>query len=153
MRCESFAAVAFLLFTSVAVCQNWTIGNDRIERTISFDPTSGLVTQGVTDLTTHTKFILPAKRHAPEFSFTCNGQTLNGTTFRLIKADQDSLPDGKSLTVRLQSKTVPLEVLVVYRVYNGHPAIRKWLVLKNAGSTPLQFSHLNIEAIAPAVGL
>jgi hypothetical protein len=40
----------------------------------------------------------------------------------------------------------------MYRVYNGHPAIRKWLVLRNTGSATLHLSHMNIEAIAPSVG-
>jgi alpha-galactosidase len=40
----------------------------------------------------------------------------------------------------------------MYRVYAGHPAIRKWLVLRNTGSAALQLSHMNIEAIAPSVG-
>ena len=71
----------------------------------------------------------------------------------MVKADQGTLPDGKSLTILLESKTLPLQVSVVYRVYDGQPAIRKWLVLKNTGAEPLHVSHLNIEAIAPSVGL
>jgi alpha-galactosidase len=156
MRFRSLPAVVLLLSASGALCQSWTIGNDRIERTVTFDSASGLVTQRLTDLTTHTEFIPPAKparRPALEFSFACNGQTLNGSTFRLVKADQGTLPDGKSLTVHLESKTLPLEVSVVYRVYDEQPAIRKWLVLKNTGSEPLHVSHLNMEAIAPTVGL
>jgi alpha-galactosidase len=156
MRFRSLPAVVLLLSASGALCQSWTIGNDRIERTVTFDSASGLVTQRLTDLSTQTDFITPAKsarRPAMEFSFACNGQTLNGSTFRLVKADQGSLPDGKSLTVHLESKTLPLEVSVVYRVYDGQPAIRKWLVLKNNGTEPLHVSHLNIEAIAPSVGL
>src|SRR3984893_7015767 len=156
MRLRSLPAVVLLLSASGALCQRWTIGNDRIERTVTFDSASGLVTQRLTDLTTHTEFIPPAKparRPTLEFSVACDGQTLNGSTFRLVKAGQGTLPDGKSLTVHLESKTLPLEVSVVYRVYDGQPAIRKWLVLKNTGSEPLHVSHLNIEAIAPTVGL
>ena len=63
------------------------------------------------------------------------------------------MPDGKSLTILLESKTLPLQVSVVYRVYDGQPAIRKWLVMKNTGSEPLHVSHLTIEAISPSVGL
>jgi alpha-galactosidase len=48
--------------------------------------------------------------------------------------------------------TFPLEVSVLYRVYDGHPAIRKWLVLRNTGFVALHLSHMNIEAIAPLVG-
>ena len=108
MRFKFLAAVVLLLSASGGVCQSWTIGNDRIERTVTFDPASGLVTQRLTDLTTHTELIPPAKparRPALEFAFACNGQNLNGSTFRLVRADQSTLPDGKSLTILLESKT------------------------------------------------
>jgi alpha-galactosidase len=144
--------VGLLLSASSALCQSWTIGNDRIERTVTFDSATGLVTQRLTDLTTHTDLIAVGKPGL-EFAFACNGQNLNGSMFRLVKADQGTLPDGKSLTILLESKTFPLQVSVVYRVYDGQPAIRKWLVLKNTGSEPLHVSHLTIEAIAPSVGL
>jgi hypothetical protein len=156
MRFRSLPAVVLLLSVSGALCQSWTIGNDQIERTVTFDAATGLVTQRLTDLTTHTEFIPPAKparRPALEFAFACNGQTLNGSKFRLVKADQSTLPDGKSLIVLLESKTLPLQVSVAYRVYDGQPAIRKWLVLKNTGSEALHVSHLSIESIAPSVGL
>ena len=134
------AAVVLLISASSGVCQSWTIGNDQIQRTVTFDSASGMVTQRLTDLATHTEFIpplKPARRPALEFSLACNGQTLTGSTFRLVKADQSKLPDGSSLTILLESKTFPLRVSVVYRVYDGQPAIRKWLVLKSTGSTPL----------------
>ncbi|MGA2119772.1 MAG: alpha-galactosidase, partial [Bryobacteraceae bacterium] len=44
------------------------------------------------------------------------------------------------------------EVSAIYNVYDGHPAIRKYLVFRNTGSAPLHLSHLNIEAIGPSVG-
>jgi alpha-galactosidase len=155
MKLKSLPAIMLWLSASCAFCQSWTIGNDRIERVVSFDPISGVVTRRLTDLKTHTEYIPPqepTRRAALEFSFACNGETLTGATFHLRKADQSTLPDGKSLTIHLQSKTFPLEVAVVYRVYDGHPAIRKWLLLRNTGSTPLHLSHMNIEAIAPSVG-
>ena len=151
MRIKFIPAMVLWLSASCALCQSWTVGNDRIERTITFDAVSGLVTQRLTDLSHRTEFILPGKP-ALEFSFACNGKTRTGATFQMLKAEQSALPDGKSLTIHLQDKTFPLDVSVVYRVYDGHPAIRKWLVLRNTGSTPLHLSHMNIEAIAPSVG-
>ncbi len=156
MRCKLVVVVGLLLSASGAFGQSWTIGNEQIERTITFDPATGLGTQRLTDLTTHTDLIPAGKavrRPAVEFSFVCNGQSLNGSTFRLVKAEEGRLPGGKSLTVLLESKTLPLQVSVVYQVYDGQPAIRKWLVLKNTGTTPLHVSHLNIESISPSVGL
>ena len=157
MRIKPLVSVLLLLLASSALSQSWTIGNDQIERKITFDPASGLLTERLADLTTHTDFILPGKpgrTSVQEFSFVCNGQTLTGasSTLQLLRADESTLPDGKSLTVRLRSTTLPLEVSVMYRVYHGHPAIRKWLVLRNTGSAALHLSHMNIEAIAPSVG-
>ena len=152
MRLKSVPAVVLLFCASCAPGQNWTLGNDRIERTITFDSTAGLMTQRLTDLTTH-KDLISAGKPGLELALACNGQNLNGSTFRLVKADQGIMPDGKSLTILLESKTLPLQVSVVYRVYDGQPAIRKWLVIKNTGSEPLHVSHLTIEAIAPSVGL
>ncbi len=145
-------AVVLLFCASCAFGQNWTIGNDRIERTITFDSAAGLMTQRLTDLTTH-KDLISAGKPGLELSLACNGQNLNGSTFRLVKADQGTMPDGKSLTILLESKTLPLQISVIYRVYDGQPAIRKWLVMKNTGSEPLHVSHLTMEAIAPSVGL
>jgi alpha-galactosidase len=152
MRLNSVPAVVLLFSASCALGQRWTIGNDRIERTVAFDSVRGLVTQRLTDLTTHTDLIAEGKPGL-ELALACNGQNLNGSSFRLVKADEGTLVDGKSLTILLESKTLPLQVFVVYRVYDGQPAIRKWLVLKNTGSEALHVSHLTIEAIAPSVGL
>src|ERR1700734_1984407 len=109
MRAKTLAAVALWLSASGALCQTWTIGNNQIERSITFDASSGLVTQRLTDLTTHTEFITsekPTPRPALEFSFLCNGETLTGASFQLVKAEQNTLPDGKSLTIHLRRKTV-----------------------------------------------
>src|ERR1700733_3215914 len=154
MKCKSLVMVGLWCFASGALGQTWTIGNAQIERRIPFDPASGLFTAGLADLSTHYDLIVAQKRPAAEFSFVCNGQTLTGSSsdFQLLRADEGALADGKLLTVHLRSKAFPLEVSVSYRVYNGHPAIRKWLVLRNTGSATLDLSHMNIEAIAPSVG-
>ena len=136
MRITVVATVALLISASSALCESWTIGNAQIERRITFDPASGLFMSRLGDLSTHYDFIAAEKRTAAEFSFVCNGETLTGSNsaFQLLRGDESALADGKLLTVHLRSKAFPLEVSVVYRVYNGHPAIRKWLVLKNTGS-------------------
>src|ERR1700744_3400295 len=99
MRIKPFAAVVLWFSAWAALGQSWTIGSDRIERTVTFDPVSGLVTQRLTHLSTHTEYIPSKKatrRPAPEFSLACNGEVLSGATFQLFKADQTTLPDGKS---------------------------------------------------------
>jgi hypothetical protein len=61
MRINSLAGLVLLLLASSAFSQSWTIGNDRIERKVTFDPASGLFTERLSDLKTHTDFIVPGK--------------------------------------------------------------------------------------------
>ena len=142
---------------SDAAAKTWTIGNDRIGRTLAFQPKTGLFTQQLSDLSTHAEFIQPGKivtSMAPEFSFLCNRRLCTGTDaeFDLVSANESALANGKSLTIRLRHKTLALEVAVVYCVYGHHPAIRKHLVLCNTGTDALRITHLNIEAISVAIG-
>ncbi len=135
--------------------KRWIIGNEQIKRTIVYRPTTGLFTDQFSDLVTHADFILPGQVHTGlEFSFLCNGHNCAGTNaaFDLLSADQAALPNGKSLIVRLRHSELALELRVVYSVYDAHPAIRKHLVLRNTGASPLHLSHLNIEAIAVVLG-
>ena len=137
--------------------QRWSITNGQIERAISFSPRTGLFTSRLSDLTTRQDFIVPEKIRidmAAEFSFQCNDRKYEGNSgaFELLGADERATAKGKSLTIRLHLKEIPLEVSVVYDLYDGHPAIRKHLVLRNAGSASLHFSHLNIEAIGVSIG-
>jgi alpha-galactosidase len=157
VKTKYLVALVLLLSASQVWSQSWTIGNAQIERTITFDAAAGLVTTRLADLTTHTDFLSlerSGKASGPEFSFHCNGETLTGagTAFQLVNADEQTLPDGKSLTLHLRSSAFPVEVSVEYRAYNGQPAIRKWLTVRNTGSAPLHLTHMDIEAIAPSVG-
>ncbi len=142
---------------AVGAVESWRIGNDRIARTVAFHPRTGLFTEQLSDLSTHADFIPPGKLRmdmAQEFSFVCNGRVSTGTNaaFDLLSAGTAALANGESLAVRLRHKSLALEVTVIYSVYNGHPAIRKHLVLRNTGTAALHFSHLNIEAIGVSVG-
>jgi alpha-galactosidase len=153
MRIWLLAAGVILPMVALAAPQTWTIGNSEIQRTLAFG-SSGLVTERLTDLKTHTNFIEPGNVRAEEFSFQCNGHSYSGHSgaFTLLGAEESPLANGKSLTVRLRGVKLALDVSVIYNVYEGHPAIRKHLVLKNTGSAPLVFTHLVIEGITPSVG-
>jgi alpha-galactosidase len=142
--------------TALAESRTWTIGNQEVERTMSFS-SSGLVTERWSDLKTQTDFISPKSLKpelAPEFSFQCDGRFYSGhgADFDFVSADEAALPNGRLLTIRLRGHQLPLEISLNYSVYDGQPAIRKRLVLRNTGSVPLHLSHLDIEAIAPSVG-
>ena len=137
--------------------RRWSIGNEKITRTIVFKPGLGLYTEVLLDCLTGAKLISPDKPSldiAREFSFVCNGRTFRGlnSNFALLNAEESKLPNGKSLSVRLLHQEAGLEVTVVYRCYDGHPAIRKHLVLRNRGAAALKLTHLNIEALGLSLG-
>ena len=136
--------------------RRWTIGNEKITRTVVFKPGVGLYTEALIDAATGAQFISPDKLSviASEFSFSFNGGTYRGVNskFTLTGAEELKLPAGKSLSVRLLQQDAGIEVEVVYICYDGHPAIRKHLVLRNRGSAPRKLTHLNIEALRPSLG-
>jgi alpha-galactosidase len=137
--------------------RSWTIGNDLVARTLTFAPGKGLFTERFDDLSNNLEFIRPGTRHwgaAHEFSFKCNGQACNGasTDFDLVSGGEAPLPNGKSLTINLRHKSLPVDVSLIYKVYDGHAAIRKHLVLHNTGAAALRFTHLNIEAVNVTFG-
>ncbi len=150
-------AFGLIVAAATAGAQTWTVSNGEVSRTLQFSEAAGLSTQQLTDIKTHTDFILSSKPRynvPQEFALECDGQHYSGGSnqFALLGASEEVLPKGKSLTIRLRAKQTALEVAVVYAVYDGHPAIRKHLVLRNAGEQPLHCSHLNLESIAPSVG-
>ena len=155
-RTVSLTAVFLLPLISHAADRKWIIRNAEIERTLVFGD-SGLFTQSLSDLKTHARFIQPdsiRKELSPEFSFDCEGGVYSGHSagFALLNAAESTLANGNSLTLRLRARHVPMDVTVVYSVYTGHPAIRKYLLLKNTGPSPLHISHLDLEGIGPSVG-
>ncbi len=157
MRTIALTVFILVYAATQASAQSWTIGNDQIARTLIFEPSIGLYTDRLSDLATHTDLISIGKNHssiAAEFSFQYQGKTYRGASsaFKLVDASENTIPNGKSLAIKLRGTDVPLEVTVTYTVYDGHPAIRKWLTLRNTGSTTLNLSHLEIEAINPSAG-
>ncbi|HZU42130.1 MAG TPA: hypothetical protein VE994_05620, partial [Terriglobales bacterium] len=91
---------------------------------------------------------------AREFSFVCEGRECTGIgeDFDLIGAGESRNAKGRSLTVRLHHRSLSLEVAVVYSVFDGQPALRKHLVLRNTGGSALHLTHMSIEAIGVALG-
>ena len=137
--------------------QSWTIGNELVKRVVAFQAGAGLATTQISDLSIDQDFILRGKTRTgvqKEFSFVCNGQACTGAgkTFDLVGASETGMAGGKSLAVRLRHKNLALEVTVIYRVYDGHAAVRKHLVVRNTGTTALHLSHMSIEAIAVELG-
>ncbi len=148
------AAGSLVVPTYAQEARRWSIGNDRVSRTVVFQPGAGLYTETFSDLGTGAHFISadkPRLDSATEFSFECNGHHYSGTksAFELLGADS---PNANLLTLRLLLRELKLEVHVSYNSYDGHPVIRKHLLLRNMGTTPLKFSHMNIEALWLSLG-
>jgi alpha-galactosidase len=136
--------------------KSWTIGNELVKRVLTFVSDGGLFTEQFSDLSTRTDLIRSGKTRdhmGQEFSFVCNGQECANTAFDLAGAAESAFPKGKSLALRLRHKELPLEVTLIYSVYDGHAAVRKHLVLRNTGTTSLRLSHMKIEALGIALGL
>lgn len=137
--------------------QTWILENDRIQRVIRFDPRVGLYTAGLTDLATHGIFAKEndaVESRTSEFSFQCNGRPYRGvhSGFQLVHAEATAAEHGRLLRITLRSHEQDLEVTVHYRIYDGQPAIRKHLVVRNVGTTALRITHLNIESLGIAMG-
>jgi alpha-galactosidase len=132
--------------------QSWTLQNNLVRRVVAFNPARGLYTSRLTLLATGREY-LGTRAHA-EFSFHCGGQpcAANDGQFDLVDARTDAIPGGKSLTIRLRSRKLPLEVAAIYRLYDGHPALRKHLIFRNTGSSPLLVTHVNLESLELALG-
>jgi len=137
--------------------QSWTLGNGIVERTIAFDPERGLSTRRIAHLGTRFSLLndpLVKEHTGHEFSFQCDGKSCMGTSgdFELISADPANTAQVKSLTILLRHKIVPIEVTVVYRVYAGHAALRKHLIVRNTGRDAQQLSHMAIESLVASTG-
>ncbi len=139
--------------------RSWTIGNGLVEREIRYDPKAGLYTAHWKHNVTGTDFMQRAqaeKDWGPEFSFDADGEHFagpEGDKFEFIAASEGNpaIP-GKRLVVHLKPRSKPLLVNVGYEVYDGHPVIRKWLVIQNQGTRPVILTHLVFEAVNAVPG-
>lgn len=135
----------------------WSVENELIRRDVAFRPGLGLYTAQLSNKATTTDLLLSGRdipKSRPEFSFNCDGKPCNsnGGDFELLRAVDAAMSNGKSLSVRLKHMHIPLEVTVLYSIYNGHGACRKSLLLKNTGATTLRITHLAIETLEVALG-
>ena len=150
------AVVGLLLSASGAFCQSWTIGNEQIERTVTFDPAiwPGYATAHRSRPPTRNSSpqVRPVRRPALEFSFACNGQSLNGSTFRLVKADEEHDCRTESLS---PSFSRARRFLWRYRPSTTctmaiQPSANIWFCAIRVPRSFI-FHTSNIEAIAPSV--
>jgi alpha-galactosidase len=134
----------------------WLVGNDFVERTISFSDTSGLRTESLIRKSTGTDFTAYGRQrneYGPEFSFWANGNRLDGhQSFRFGGAQSIPLHGGRALRIVLHDRKGALDVTVYYAVFDRHPAIRKWIAITNKSSSAITLTHLCFEALSIGAG-
>jgi alpha-galactosidase len=131
----------------------WSIGNEFIERIITFDPSNGLETESLRYKATGRDFISPNREHAGEFSFQADGHELAGrSAFVLRGSTISSIDRGKLLKIDLSNSEAQIDVSVFYVAYDNHPAVRKWLRVTNRGTKPVYLSHFCFETLSAGPG-
>ena len=144
----SAAAGARESYTRMGAAE-WSLGNNLVERTIRFTAERGLCTTSWRHKLTGTEVIRGAS--CEEFSFQLGDRAISGRSgFRLAGAASDDLSNGKLLRVKLRGDGVDVEVF--YAVYDGHPAVRKWITVTNTGARSAVLRHLCFEQVAAAPG-
>ncbi len=136
--------------------QSWSIGNDQIQRGISYSNENGLRTDTLIYKPTGRDFTKYSREHdnvSDEFGFQANGTPYTGAhSFTLDRADSSVMQGGRQLRVELSSRDGRLKVSVIYQVFEGQAAIRKWITVRNAWQEPLYLKGMHFEALAAGPG-
>ncbi len=136
--------------------KRWLIGNDFVERTLSFSEENGLRTESLLRKSSGTDFTAYGRQKnefGPEFSFSANGDRLDGRrSFRLANSESIALDEGRALRIVLHDRKGMLDVTVYYAVFDRHPAIRKWIAITNKSSSLITLTHLWFEALSLGPG-
>jgi alpha-galactosidase len=134
----------------------WLIGNDFVERTVSFSEENGLRTESLVRKSSGTDFTAygrQANQFGPEFSFSANGNRLDGRkSFDFGNAESIAQNEGQALRIVLHERKGLLDVTVYYAVFDRHPAIRKWITITNKSSSSVTLTHLCFEALSVGPG-
>ncbi len=164
----SFAAVAFMACAAVPLLgasasirtleggRRWSVGNELVERTISFSAQDGLRTEALVHKLTGTDFSAYSRKRkhfGREFYFAVNGQEMDGhKSFVFGGSETLPIPGGKALKIVLHSRNKTVDVAVIYAVYDGQPVSRKWISITNTGPSVISLTHLCFEAIDSGPG-
>ena len=151
------SAICLLAFAaSASPAERWSVGNELVERTVAWSDQTGLRTESLTYKPTGRDLTSYSREHqqvSDEFGFTADGLQLSGAhSFSFKAANISATPNGKQLDVQLASRDGKLDVSVHYVVYNGQPAVRKWISIHNASSAPVYLKGLHFEALAAGPG-
>jgi alpha-galactosidase len=151
---QVFAAPAYVRIEQQA--KRWLVGNDFVQRTVSFSDENGLRTEALIRKSSGTDFTAYGRQtneFGPEFSFWVNGNRLDGhRSFSFGNAESVALSEGRALRILLHDRKDMLDVTVYYAVFDRHPAIRKWIAITNKSSSPITLTHLCFEALSVGPG-
>jgi len=135
---------------------SWSVGNEFVERRISFDRGKGLETDSLLYKVTGHDFLSYGEsrnRVTGEFSFRANDREFNGKdSFTLRGSDTSSRSGGKVLRIDLSTTDRKLDVSVFYAAYDDQPALRKWLTLTNRDKSAIYLSHFCFETLTAGPG-
>jgi len=149
-----FAAPAYVRMEQQG--NRWRIGNDFVERTVSFSEDNGLRTESLVRKSSGTDFTAYGQQKnefGPEFSFSVNGNHLDGhRSFRFGNAESIAIDGGRALRVVLHDRKGMLDVTVYYAVFDRYPAIRKWISITNKSTSAITLTHLCFEALSLGAG-
>jgi alpha-galactosidase len=151
---QVFAAPAYVRIEEQG--KRWLIGNDFVQRTVSFSGENGLRTESLLRKSSGTDFTAYGRQEnqfGPEFSFSANGNHVDGhKSFSFGSAGTVALGDGQALRILLHDRKGMLDVAVYYAVFDRYPAIRKWIAVTNKSSSAITLTHLCFEALSVGPG-
>ncbi len=133
----------------------WSIGNDWVERVISFSSDQGLRTEAVIYKVTGRDFLdfsRSRKQYGEEVDLRANQEQITGKNLRVLRADSVDVDGGKILRVRTVTHDGSLAISVNYAVYDDAPALRKWISITNQSKQAISLSNVSFEALAAAPG-
>jgi alpha-galactosidase len=144
-----FAAPAYIRMEQQG--ERWRIGNDFLERTVSFSESNGLRTESLVRKSSGTDFTAYGRQRnefGPEFSFSVNGDHLDGRrSFQFGGAERIAIQGGRALRVLLHDRKGRLDVAVYYAVFDHYPALRKWITIRNKSASTITLRRLCFEAL------
>jgi alpha-galactosidase len=151
---RAFAAPAYVRVEEQGT--RWLVGNDFVERAVSFSENNGLRTESLLRKASGTDFTAYGRQNnqfGPEFSFFVNGAPMDGRkSFHLVSAGSNAVDGGHALRILLSDRKGLVDVAVYYAVFDRHPAIRKWIAITNKGSGPITLTHLSFEELSAGPG-
>ncbi len=86
-----------------------------------------------------------ARPSSREFSFAVNGRALTTDDFVLREYNLAKVSNLRKVVVALHSPSLAVELY--FEIYDDHPVIRKWMVLRNQGAETLTVTDLDWESL------